>query len=167
MKNFGCIASINSIGLAYLEGHVPEKISKCQDTAIKYFNIAASKKFVYAINNLGLIFEKNKEYEKAFSYFLQSANLEESWAANRVGEYYRLGYSVEKDMSKAFEYYTKSASASIHGICLWSKFNLAKYFYKDGNVEALVEKDFDKALELFKQCSVGGIEEATKELESL
>ena len=147
----GCVAAINSIGLAYLEGHVPEIYQKDENTAIKYFKEAASKKFVYAFNNLGKICERNGNHKDAFGYFLNSANLEESWAANKVGEYYRLGLGVSKDWKKSFEYYSRSAEASIHGICLWSKFNLAKYFYKNGNVDALVEKDINKAIELFKQ----------------
>lgn len=91
-EKLGCIAAINSIGLAYLEGKVPSNVKKKdEEKAISYFKKAADKNYVYAFNNLGLIYEKQKNYNKAFEYYIQSANLKESWASNKIGNFYRLG----------------------------------------------------------------------------
>jgi TPR repeat protein len=38
-------------------------------------------------------------------------------------------------------------------ISAWAKYNLAIYFYKNGNPEASVEKDIDKAISLLKEAS--------------
>ena len=35
--------------------------------------------------------KEKKEYDKAFKYYIQAANLKESWASNKVGNFYRLG----------------------------------------------------------------------------
>ncbi len=91
-EKLGCIAAINSIGLAYLEGKVPSSVKKKdEEKAISYFKKAANKNYVYAFNNLGLIYEKKKNYNKAFEYYIQSANLKESWASNKIGNFYILG----------------------------------------------------------------------------
>ena len=42
---------------------------------------------IYAYNNLGKIYENRGEYDKAYKCYLNSANLGESWAANKIGEY--------------------------------------------------------------------------------
>ena len=47
---------------------------------------AALNKYAYAYNNLGKIDEMEKDYEKAFDYYLKAADLGESWACNKVGE---------------------------------------------------------------------------------
>ena len=50
-------------------------------------------------------------------------------------------------MKKAFFYYTKSNEDAMFDIAAWAKYNLAVYFYKNGNPEASVEKDINKAKE--------------------
>jgi len=149
-------SSLNSIGRCYLDGIIPG-IEKDKNKAIKYFNKAIKLGNVYALNNMGLIYEKEKNYKKAFEYFKKSANLLESWAANKVGEYYRKGIGIKKDMKKAYEYYILSSNASIYEICYWSKYNLATYFYKNGNVEAGIEKDQELAEKLLNECKEHGI----------
>ena len=64
---------------------------------------------------------------KAFEYYLKSADLGESWACNKVGEFYRLGLHVEKDMKKAYYYYNLSTDVPISLLEYYSKYNLAKY----------------------------------------
>jgi len=149
-------SSLNSIGRCYLDGVIPG-IEKDKKKAIKYFNKAIKLGNVYALNNMGLIYEKEKNYKKAFEYFKKSADLLESWAANKVGEYYRKGIGIKKDMKKAYEYYILSSNASIYEICYWSKYNLATYFYKNGNVEAGIEKDQELAEKLLNECKEHGI----------
>jgi len=152
-EKLNCIAALNSIGLAYLEGKVPGIKEKDEKKAVEYFKKAADKNYVYAFNNLGSIYEKRKEYEKAFHLYLKSANLGQSWAANKIGDFYRLGQGTSKNEKKAFKYYNISVNSSIFEICPWSKFNLAYYFYKNGNVHANVEKNLDLAIKFFEEAS--------------
>ena len=160
-EKLGSVAAVNTIGLCYKEGiGVKKDIKK----AIKYFEKAAKSAYVYAFNNLGKYYEDLKNYKKAFNEYLKSANLGESWAANKIGEMYRLGLGTEKNLKKAYEYYTVSADAPIREICWYSKYNLAKYFYLNGSAIANIEKDFNKAVGLLEEASVNGIKEAKQEL---
>ena len=163
-EKLGCTAAINSIGLAYLEGKVPCIKEKDNEKAMTYFYRAADKNYVYAFNNLGSIYEGIKDYIKAFEFYIKAADLGQSWAANKVGDFYRTGKGVPKNEMKAFEYFQISAGASIHEICLWSKFNLGCYFYKDGNINAGIEKNIDMAIKLFEDAAKGNILNASEEL---
>ena len=77
-----------------------------REIAIDYFKQAAKYDYVYAYNNLGKIEETKNNLEKAFYYYEKSANLNESWACNKLGELYRLGIGTNKDLKKSFYYYS-------------------------------------------------------------
>lgn len=162
-KDLGSIAAINTIGIFYKLGYVPNE-EKNEKKAITYFEKAAQHNYAYAYNNLGMIYEKRKQFDEAFEYYLKSANLEESWACNKIGEFYRQGIGTKKDIHKAFEYYNLSCNVPIRIMCHFSKYNLAKYFYMNGNYEVKIEKDEKKAIELLEEASNYNIIEATKEL---
>lgn len=151
-RKLKCSNSFNSIGLMFLNGNIPH-IRINQAKAIDMFNQAISLGNVYAYNNMGLIYEKDKQYSKAFDYYLTSANHGDSWAANKVGEYYRKGLVGAKNYAKAFEYYTLSSECSKFTLCPWSKYNLAKYFYMNGNLEIGIKKDLPKAISLLEEVS--------------
>lgn len=155
----GNIAASNLIGNMYYNGIHPLK--KDITKAKKYYHIAEKANYVFAINNLGNIEEENKNYEKAFTYFLKSANLGESWACNKVGEYYRTGI-IEKDMQKAFYYYNQALEANYRTLYHYAYYNLAKYFYLDGFED--IPKNEQKALEYLEIASENNILEATIEL---
>ena len=141
------ISALNTKGLCYLNGWNKDKkidISK----AIFYFEKAANKNYVYAYNNLGKIYEEKKNYEKAFAYYKKSANEEESWACNKLGLFYLNGTYIEKDINKAFEYFSIGANAPIDSLCKWNVYNLVKYFYLPGNSHLGIKKDINKSLSL-------------------
>ena len=118
---------------------------------------------IYAYNNLGKIYENEKNYKKAFDCYIISADLGESWAANQIGEFYRKGIAKPKDLKKAFEYYNISAESSRFTLCASSKYNLAKYFYENGNIEIGIKKDLNKAIELLEDVA-DNLLEASEEL---
>ena len=148
----GSIAAINTMGLAYLKGYVPNQKANI-NKAIELFTKASEHNYAYAYNNLGKIYENKKDLKKAFEYYINSALLEESWACNKIGNYYRLGIGCEKDLKKAFEYYIKASNSPINTMNKWCKYNLAKYFYLNGSYEANIEKDINKAISLFESIS--------------
>ena len=156
-EKLGSIAALNTIGLIHLKDNNI-------NSAIQYFTKASNYNYVYAYNNLGKIYENKKEYEKAFNYYLKSANLEESWACNKIGEYYRLGIGTNIDLKASFYYYNLSLNVPIKLINNWGKYNLAKYFYLNGNYEANIEKDENMAIKLLKEASDNNIFNATLEL---
>lgn len=154
----GSIASLNALGLYYLN------FEKDEIKAINYFKQAIKYNYVYAYNNLGKIYESKKEYEKAFNLYLKSASLEECWACNKVGEMYRLGLGTTKDYNKAFYYYNISLETPFNKAYLWAQYNLAKHFYLEGNYEASIEQDKQKAIILLTSSSDNNLLEATIEL---
>ena len=162
-EKVGSIAATNTIGVCYLKGLVPDE-PKSEEKAINYFQKAMNHEYVYASNNLGKIYEKKGDYKRAFKYFMYSAEKEESWACNKVGEYYRLGIATEKDIQKAFKYYNLATEVPLNILDHWAFYNLAKYFYLKGNLQSNTEKDISKAIEYFTKAADKGIYEAYEEL---
>ena len=126
-RKLKCSNAFNSLGLILLNGDIPH-INKNKSKAIEMFEKAISLGNIYAYNNLGKIYENEKKYKKAFEYYIISANLGESWAENKVADFYREGLTKSKDLQKAFEYYILSTESPIFTLCEWSKYNLAKYY---------------------------------------
>ncbi len=151
-RKLNCSNAFNSLGLIILNGNIPH-IRKNKTKAIELFEKSASMGNVYAYNNLGRIFESEKNFKNAFDCYIYSANLGDSWAANKIGEFYRTGKFVNKDLRKAFNYYTISSECPIFTLCYWSKYNLAKYFYKNGNIEIGIKMDIKKAIKLLEDVS--------------
>jgi len=149
-ESLDSISALNTIGICYLHGYTPENEIDV-NKAIKYFNKAASKNYIYAYNNLGKIYEEKKDYQKAFEYYLKSANQEESWACNKVAEYYRTGLHQEISEELAFKYYTIGANSPINNRCNWNIYNLVKYFYLKGNSTLGIKKDIDKSISLLNK----------------
>ena len=149
-KSLDSISALNTIGICYLKGYNPENEINI-DKAIKYFETAAKKNYIYAYNNLGKIYEEKKDYQQAFEYYLKSANQEESWACNKVGEYYHLGLYVEKNEELAFHYYTLGSNSPISNRCDWNIYNLVKHFYLEGNSTIGIKKDIEKSISLLNQ----------------
>ena len=135
----GCVAAINLKGLFYLRGILP--VNKDLKLAKKYFEEAASKEYSYAYNNLGLMLEKT-DYEKAVEYYKKSAELGDAWGLNRLGEYYRKNGNHEE----AFNCYIKSIDVPFENICPYAYYNLAKYYYLNGNSYINLSKDEHKAI---------------------
>ena len=161
-RKLNCANAYTSIGNILLLGNIPH-ISKNEEKAIEMFKIAADMGHVYAFNNLGKIYEARNDLKLAFDYYMKSANLGDSWAQNRVGEFYRLGKIGNINLQKAFDYYTLSSESPKFTLCNWAKYNLAKYFYKDGCLEIGIHKDLTKAISLFEESS----DELTESLEEL
>ena len=144
-----CSNAYNSLGLIYLNGDIPG-IEKDIILAEELLKQGANLGNVYSYNNLGKLAENNKDYNTAFNYFMISANLGDSWALNKIGEYYRLGINKEKDLEKAYNYYLKASECPLFSLCPWSKYNLAKYFFKNGVPEIGIHKNTNKTIELLE-----------------
>ena len=141
------ISAINTQGLCYMNGLTPDKKINL-DKAKECFSKAANKKYIYAYNNLGRLYEKEKNYNIAFEYFLKSANEEESWACNKIGLYYYKGIGTKKDLNKSFYYFNLGLSSPINTRNPWNIYNIVKLFYLKGNSIIGIKKDLDKAISL-------------------
>ena len=141
--NLNNIPAINMLGLLYLNGTYP--IKKDINKAIEYFTIASNNNYAYAYNNLGKIYENKKEYKKAFNHYQKSALLGESWALNKLGQFYRKGIYIQKDIEKAFNLYNEALDSPIESTCFYAYYNLAKYYFLLDN--EVTQKDENKAIE--------------------
>ena len=146
------VSALNTMGLCYLNGWNKEHL-KDIEKAKDYFEKAANKGYIYGYNNLGRVYEMKKDYKNALSYYLKSADLEESWACNKVGLYYYNGIGIEKDLQKAFDYFTMGANAPIGNRNKWNAYNLVVLFYLKGNAKLGIRKDLDKAISLLESIS--------------
>ena len=159
-KDFGNIAALNVLGLFYLNGIYP--VERNEKKAIEYFSKAADNNYAFSLNNLGRYYE-HTDPDLAFSYFLKSASLGESWACNMVGECYRTGYLTEKDEKKAYQYYLEGISAGFRTMYFYNYYNLANY-YINGMIDIGIEKDVNKALEYYNIASDNNVIEASIKL---
>lgn len=143
----GSVAGINTMGNCYLRGTMPNnEISKAK--AIEYFTKAAERGYSFAYNNLGKIYEKTNP-KKSIEYYKLSADLGNSWALNKVGEYYR----QNNDLKTAYIYYLQSINTPLTERCYYGYYNLAKYYYMDGNKDLNILPDHKKANEYLKIAS--------------
>jgi TPR repeat protein len=98
-------------------------------------------------------FEK-EEYEEAYRYYLEAANMGSAEAQCSLGYLYANGLGTERNYEKAFEYYSKaaeqgSAEALYYIGCLY-----------EGGLG--VEKNIDKALEYYERASKNGYPDAKR-----
>ncbi|WP_369713230.1 tetratricopeptide repeat protein [Leptotrichia sp. HSP-342] len=59
---------------------------------------------ILAINNLGVLYDRNKNYKKAREYYLMAINKKCSFAYNNLGNLYE---DIYQDYEKAKELYSK------------------------------------------------------------
>lgn len=151
-KSLNSVSSLNTLGLCYLSGLNPNKEVNL-NKAISYFKQAINHNYIYAYNNLGKIYEEKKEDSKALELYLISANMEESWACNKVGEFYRLGLGTNKDLSISYKYYLKGSNSPKNSLYPWCIINLVNYFYYKGSSTLGISKDLDKSISLLEQIN--------------
>ena len=120
----GSSAGLNTMGLCYKYGVNPDNKVDIEK-ARHYFELASQDGYVFAYNNLGLLC---KDEEAALNHFKISADLGDSWALNKVGEYYR----QKGNLDKAYIYYKKSIESPKKERNKWGYYNLAKYYYDKG-----------------------------------
>ncbi|MEI3508066.1 MAG: hypothetical protein V8R01_02895 [Bacilli bacterium] len=67
-------------------------------------------------------------------------------------------------MSKAFHYYQLALNVPEATLEYWALFNLAKYFYLNGNYSINLEADRLKAIKMLESAAIHGVDEALEEL---
>ncbi len=157
----GNIAAANTLGKMYLNGIFP--LEKDEQQAINYFNIGIDNNYAYSYNNMGIIYEKRNDLKQAFNYYKKSAELGESWACNKVGEYYRKGI-IEQNNHEAYKYYNQALDNNSNVLCYYAYYNLAKYYYLNGCEDIVLVPNKQKALRYLEEASNHNIYEATIEI---
>ena len=132
---YGSAAGYNTLGLCYKNGINPDN-KKDIDLAKKNFELSSELGYVFAFNNIGLLYEEDNMKE-AVKYYKISADMGNSWALNKMGEYYRNC----NDLVTAYMYYSKAIECPLNERNRYAYYNLAEYYYKNGNKELNIEKD--------------------------
>jgi hypothetical protein len=94
------------VGLAYDSS---TGAPRSRDKAIKYYLMAAEQGLAEAQNSLGSIFQAEKNYTEAKSWYERAAAQNHPMATNSLGYLYDLGLGVPQDRNKGFEFYSRSA----------------------------------------------------------
>ena len=165
------------------------------DKAIEYYKIGAKNNHGTSIYNIGFLLEhtsKTKKNKEASQYFLQSAELGNTYGQTVMANKYLFGWGVEIDKEKSVYWEEQAAK---QGNITSIREMAQKYYYGEGvdkNFEEAVkwyqkaidagdqeslyllgkmhengegfDKDFDKALELYTQAAKLGYDEAQNEL---
>ena len=87
-----------------------------------------------------IIYENSGDIDKAIQYYKISADMCESWALNKVGEYYRKNGNLEL----AFIYYNKAIECPLKERNPYAYYNLATYYYKNGFNQLNIDKSNKK-----------------------
>ncbi|MBQ9521280.1 MAG: BspA family leucine-rich repeat surface protein [Oscillospiraceae bacterium] len=101
------------LGEDYFDG----KNGKTQDyqKSRYYYELSAQKGNMYAINDLGYIYQKgygvSVDYAKALQLYEQAADMGNPHAVNNLGYMYEYGLGVTQDFQKAKTYYEQAANA--------------------------------------------------------
>lgn len=96
----------------------------------------------------------DQNYEKAFEWFLKSAQEGNRFAQYSLGNLYYYGNGTDKDLSQAFQWYMKSAEQGQP----YAAYAAAQMYNKGG----YVSKDENQAQEYYKQALAGFLELESK-----
>ena len=130
-----------------------EKLAnQCFSLAKLWFEFAAKRGNLDAINNLGVLYMEGlgveKDYKKAFEYVSQAVADNDPVALDNLGTMYLLGHGVGQDYAKAFELFSKSAE----GGNLQGQVDLGIMY----NRGLWVKQDYAKAVELYRKAAEKG-----------
>lgn len=115
-------------------------------------NLSAQSDGVDAYYEKGVKLFEQKNYPKAMSLFLQSANAHNVKAMVYLGYMYENGYGVKQDKNKGIEWYSKAADRGYD----IAQHNIANMYYQGNGVE----RNYKRALEWFKKAAEQGLPES-------
>lgn len=146
--------------------------------ALNWLNKAAEKNYTPTLFSLANIYEREadfQDYGKAFQFWMKLADLGYPVGECKVGEYYRDGTGVSRDISKAIEFLSRSAQKGSE----WGQLSLSSCYlsqrqyekatywltkaYEQGSLNAChnladcyyygngVEQSYEKAFEIFQK----------------
>lgn len=121
-------------------------VKKNPELALKYYKMAADNNSLDAIVKVATTYDHAKKYAEALPYFQKAADLNNGFAAYKLGDYLCNGKGTKVDKAKAVGYLDKAAKQNIPSAMML----LGDHLYKgDG-----VQQDYSKAMSLYKQAAV-------------
>lgn len=146
--NCGCYAAANILGQMVDDADIPDdKKLGFTKSKIEYFEYASKGGYVFAKNQLYLIWKKRseetsnpdekEEYKnKAIAYLKESADMCEPYACNKYADLYLIKEQKRYDL--AFKYFADAYNLGTDEIKAWAACNLLQYYffpYDNGEME--------------------------------
>ncbi len=156
----GDVDAMNDIGDIYYFGN---GVEKDYSIAQEWFEKAIMAGNETPLMPLGTIYYYRDDFDKAMELYLKAVNDDNKYqhiAEARIGDLYWAGLGVEQDVTKAAEWYRKSAA---HGYAT-AMLSLGD-IYCDG--EGNFEQDLAKARDWYEKAKAAGSEEAEQRLADL
>ena len=95
-------------------------LAEDNETAIRYYELAAKKGHPSALNNLGAKYEygegTERDYERAAQYYKRAHEAGSEWGTCNLGEAYSNGEGVDRDPKRAAELFEQAANND-HKLC--------------------------------------------------
>ncbi len=155
--DLGDVTGQTNLGRHLLEGWGTDP---SRDDAIKYWSMAAARRYGPALDALGTLYKRGRhiepDYPKAIDYYEQAAAVGSSNAMNSLARLYLQGKGVEKDVDKSLEYF----QLAIERGNIYAPHHLAKMYRTGWGVE----QDVNKAIELYEMAAERGFSGAWVEL---
>lgn len=144
--------AMDRLGQMYEKGlFVDKDLEQAED----WYYQGANKGSGEAIIHLGDLYSSEERYDLAFRYYTNVPFLKKDEVAYKIGEFYRLGKGVDKDLDQAIKYLTK-ASENVDDRDGNSRYHLAL---------AYKEKDMEKeAYDAFKEAAGQGHVESMRQI---
>ena len=117
--------------------------------------LLTKKSLTEILEEANILYDK-KDYSVALNLFLELSEANIPDAQNKLGDFYKNGYGVEKNFTEAFKYYTKAAN---QGLAI-AQFNLG-YMYEHGEG---VEVNYNKAIKWYRDAANQGLAIAQNKL---
>lgn len=127
--------------------------------AIKWYKKSADKGDAVSLYNLANIYYKSYDYDRAYDYFSDAAELGYADAISRVGEHYYFGEGVDRDYRKAVQYLQQAQAKGSQR----ADYYLALCYLESHGVP----QNLEKAKELLMKAESNGFQSATKKLNEL
>jgi len=106
MAEAGDPYAMRDVGICYMDGNGVERNNS---KAMAWFRKAAGLGEPEAIHRLGVLYEKEKDYDEAMKLYLKATILGNTRAMTNLGYLYINGYGMEKDPVEAMRWYRRAA----------------------------------------------------------
>ncbi|QXO72612.1 tetratricopeptide repeat protein [Morganella morganii] len=137
--------ALNKLGTIYsrsdYEGYDPKKAEEYYLESIKLGNDLS-------LNNIGVLYFKSHQYQKAFYYIKLAADKNIPGAINNLGALYKYGHGTTQDYTKALSLFKQSAAQN-NSVGL---FNLGSMYEKGEGVK----QDDNKAIKYYEKALAAG-----------
>jgi uncharacterized protein len=94
--------------LHYFELGKKAYYDKNMKKAKQYFKIASEYGDIKSNYNLATIYSNNKQYKKAYPFFLKAARKNHPASQNKVGLFLLYGWGIKKDYNKALHWFERA-----------------------------------------------------------